>query len=104
MSGAEQWLIEAIEQRKLVQRMMRSQVTLFEPQAYVRVSGGRDAMIAYQVEGESRHHAALHQWFVLILSEEALVPDPKRRFSAAREIPPNYQSQIQKLYLRAKSK
>ncbi|WP_136419955.1 hypothetical protein [Herbaspirillum sp. ST 5-3] len=104
MSGDASWLIEAIEQRKLVQRMQRSQVTLFEPQAYVRVAGGRDALIAYQVEGETRHHAAPHQWFVLILDAEALVPDPKRRFSAAREIPPNYQAQIQKLYLRAKSK
>lgn len=104
MTGREKWLIEAIEQRHLVQRLIRSQVTLFEPQAYARVRGGKDALIGYQVDGASRYHAVPNQWFVLLLDEESLVPDSERRFSAARVIPPHIQEQFQQLYLQAKGR
>jgi hypothetical protein len=104
MSGDATWLIEAIENRKLVQRLMRNQITLFEPQAYVRIGGGRDAMIGYQVAGASQYHAEPNQWFVLPLDEGGLVPDPARRFSAVRKAPPHIQDLIQKIYLQAKAK
>jgi len=102
MSGTATWLIEAIEEKQMLVYSHRNNTALVEPQAYALRTGNQEVVIAYVVDGHT-HIAERDNWLVLGTGEH-LVPDSRKKFSVAREIPRHIQEQIRVVYYRAKAK
>ncbi len=103
MSGTAQWLIEAIQNRWIVQKVERGQSYLYEPHVYARAMGNREVMIGYQIRGDAKYHSASDEWHVLSLS--AVEPyDSKTRFATVREVPQEKLAMAQEIYCQAKAR
>lgn len=97
MSEATGWLIEAIERKQLIEFSDMGYWRTCEPHVYAQGPGGREILIAFQID-VGHGSAPNEQLWKLVDASRARLVEPARLFSKTRPIPTQYAQQVRKVY------
>jgi hypothetical protein len=98
MRGAEQWLIEAIAKKQLVEYTdPMNNVRTCEPHLYALGAGNREILIVYQVD-VGAGSVANEQLWKIVEADRVSPCSPVRLFSKTRAIPAQHAERVRQVY------
>ena len=101
MAGDAKWLIEAIEQKQLVEfHDTLGYCRTFEPHVYALGAGAQEIVIAYQIDVGSGTVENERVWKTVDASKVSRC-EPTRHFSETRPIPKEHAQRVRTVYAQA---